>query len=535
MTIRADRIFLHATILTGEPGRPEAEAMAVARGRVIATGSEKDLRALAAEGTELIDLDGGFVTPGFHDAHLHLSAGSISLAGLDLRGGRSMEEICGLVGTRAGLLPEGAWIRGWGWDQNRWAVPGWPEREPLDRAAPRNPVFLMRADGHVAWVNTRALWLLEIGPETPDPDGGSFLRDPGTGGCTGILMERAAEMASDRLPRADDSEREVAVDEALGMLRRHGITSAEDVAEPWALEVYDALRKRGRLSARISAWLPLELDQERAEELRREFPPGDGWLSVSTLKAFLDGTLGSRSAAMKQPYDDEPSKSGMLRVDPARLVEPVRRADERGWAVALHAIGDRAVSAALDLLEGLPDRRRDRPHRIEHLQVVSGEDLPRLSKVGVVASVQPSHLAEDRPWVEKRLGRERAATAYPWRSLLRNGAVVAMGTDWPVASVDPRVGLAAAALRSDLAGDHEAIGPAEALTVREALEAYTAGSARAAGRGGELGALLPGYRADFAVLSVDPGSVAPSELVQSVQLRRTVVGGRQVHPEMEPV
>jgi predicted amidohydrolase YtcJ len=517
MTTAPERIFVEGRIFRrGIEGEP-AEALAVAAGRILASGTNDEMRALANRGTAIEGLDGGVVVAGFHDAHLHLSAGSLALAGLDLRGCGSAEAVAERVRSRAAELPSSAWIRGWGWDHSRWEGSGWPDKSLLDRAAPDHPVFLSRIDGHAAWLSSRALREVGIEETPPDSDGGEIVRDPESGSVTGILLERERDRALALLPSASEQERRCAVEEGLARLRGVGVTSIEDVTAPWALETYARLRDDGRLTARVSAWLPLELDRAEAEALRRRFPPTDPWLSVGTLKVFLDGTLGSRSAAMLEPFADDPGNLGGLRVDRGPLAAQVKRADDDGWTVAMHAFGDRAVRLALDVLESLPSRPRPRPHRIEHVQVVAEPDLRRLGACGAVASIQPVHFTEDRHWIESRLGARRAARAYPWRSLLQRGVSLAIGTDWPVAPLDPLRGL-------DAATKGRAPASPETLTLGEAWAAYTVGPASAAGREGELGTLEPGRRADFALLSDDPRK-AP---LSSVQVTRTYVDGRRV-------
>jgi predicted amidohydrolase YtcJ len=367
----------------------------------------------------------------------------------------------------------------------------------------------------VAWLSSRALAEVGIDAATPDPEGGVIVRGRASREATGILLERARDMALDRLPEAKVEERRWAVEAGLERLRGVGVTSVEDVTAPWALEAYAGLRETGRLTARVSAWLPLEHDREEAEALRRRFPADDSTLAVGTLKVFLDGTLGSRTAAVLEPYADDPPNRGDLRVDPAWLGEQVVRADADGWAVAMHAIGDRAVRLAVDVLEALPARSRPRPHRIEHVQMIAERDRARMAACGAVASIQPVHYAEDRPWIERRLGPDRAAAAYPWRSLISRGVPLAIGTDWPVAPLDPLRGLHAAVQERP-----------EALTLEQAWRAYTLGPARAAGRDVELGTLEPGCCADLVVLSDDPRSTDPDR----IRVTRTYLGGRRIHP-----
>jgi predicted amidohydrolase YtcJ len=415
-----------------------------------------------------------------------------------------------------------------GWDHTVWNDPVWPTRGPLDDVLPDRPVLLQRIDGHVAWVNSEALRRLGIGRDTPDPPGGTITRDPSTLEPTGILVEHAADLALARLPAETATERMTGVRRGLDLLRRHGVTSIEDVAEPWAVPVYSTLRERGELTARVSVWLALGLDEDEADTLRRRHPAGDPHLSVATRKVFLDGTLGARTAALHRPYADTADERGTLRVAPDALVTAVAALDEAGWAVAFHAVGDRAVSQALGTLAALPRRARARPHRIEHAQIVRVDDLQRFAALGVAASIQPVHLESDARWLEDRVGRREESRLYPWRSLLRSGAVVAMGTDWPVEQINPLRGIAAA-VRKRSVGDRD-----ETLTVVEALDAYTRGSALAAGDSSR-GRLRPGSRADLVVLSEDPTATAPDEIEQRLRVTRTVVAGRTVFDVNQPV
>lgn len=485
-----------------------------------------DVRDAVGAGSEAVDLGGAYVVPGFHDAHLHLATGAVARDGVDLSACTSEDAAATAVGVAARGRPEGEWIAGFGWDQTRWPGAAWPGRRSLDRAAPANPVVLSRVDTHAVWVNSTALRALRIGRGGRASDTPEVPRDPADGEPVGILLERTAERAVAAVPPPGDARRRAAIEEAMGDLARHGITSVEDVTEPWSLPIYAALRADGRLTARISAWLPDGTDEAIADELRRRFPADDPWISAVTRKYFLDGTLGSRSAALRAPYADEPASSGVLREDPADLGRRVGEVVARGWTVAMHAIGDRALALALDVLESLPPVESGRPHRVEHVQVASPHDLSRFRRTGTLASIQPVHLADDRPWVASRLGSARNAVAYPWRSLLDAGADVAIGTDWPIAPMDPLRGIASALTRGG-SGDPS---PDEALTVAEALDAYTAGSAKGRGSGGRLGAIRAGFHADFAVLSADPASVEPARILDHVRVLATYVAARRVHP-----
>ena len=521
-----DRVFVDGRVYRrGIAGVP-AQALAIVDGRITAVGSSADVLALVGRATEVVGLEGGTVAAGFHDAHLHLAAGSLARADLDLSDCGDAEEVGRRVAGRAARIPKGTWVRGRGWDHSRWREPRWPAKMTLDGAAPHHPVFLRRIDGHVAWLNSAALAAVGYGPESSDPPGGTIERDPLSGECTGILLERAAEIASSNLPPASDVEQRAAVEHGLRDLAAHGVTSVEDVLAPWALPIYSALRREGRLSARISSWLPLEMDPAEAEGFRRAFPAADPWIAVSTLKVFLDGTLGSRTAALGQPYGDAPETSGSLRVDPGWLTERLRAADAEGWIVAMHAIGDRAVRVALDAVESLGPST-GASHRIEHAQVVARADVGRFAALGVAASVQPAHWVDDRHWIARRIGERESTIAYPWRSLVQRGAIVALGTDWPIASLDPMRNLAAAVTRPGRTDGRCEPTTGERLTLEEAWEAYTLGSARAAAVGRDRGALEPGCHADFVVLSHDPRRPESGGL-DDLRVLRTYLAGRLV-------
>ncbi len=529
----AHAVLLGGRVWTGGRSGPPATALAILGERIAAVGSDDEVRALAGPGTVRVDLGGAVVVPGFHDGHLHLAAGSAERSRLDLRNSGSAVEAASLVRERARSLREGSWIRGYGWDQTRWRESGFPSRQLLDEAAPRHPVFLSRVDGHAAWLNTAALHALDISRSTPDPPGGAILKDPGTGDPTGILLERAMETALERLPGEGEEERRRGLLEMLRELARNGITSVEDVVPAWAVPLYARLLGEGELTVRVSAWLPVEHDRKEAIEWRERYPAGHPWLSVATLKIFLDGTLGSRTAALLDPYADEPASRGLLRMEPAELSEAVSRAEAEGWAVAIHALGDRAVRAALDALERLPRRARPKPRRIEHAQLVAREDVGRFARAGVVASVQPVHLVEDLPWLASRLGDRRDSLLYPWGSLARAGATLVFGSDWPIAPLDPRRSLHAAVSRALPGREAEPFGSEERLAAEQALLAHTAAPAAAAGREGDLGVLRAGALADFVLLDGDPLRVPAGELL-AVSVLETWVGGRRVHPEAAP-
>jgi predicted amidohydrolase YtcJ len=526
------RIFVNGRIRTMDATVPAGTAMAVDEGLVVAVGDDDAIRRLAGAGDEIVNLECRPVLPGFEDAHLHLSDGAIALGRLDLRNAGSAETVAALVADRAAGLTWGTWIRGFGWDQTRWDVKEWPHRSVLEARCADHPVALARIDGHVGWLNGLALQILGIDASTPDPAGGRIERDPRTSEPTGILLEAAWDQVRARIPRESRQDRKLALERALAEMRRLGITAVHDVTDATALPLLADLLAAGKLSARISAILPIGLDREAAEALRRGHTPGHPWIETGTLKVFLDGTLGSRSAALLEPYADAPAASGALRIAPDALETMIAEADAAGWTVAVHAIGDLAVRTALDAFEALPERRRDRPHRIEHVQVVADEDLPRFRRTGVVASVQPVHFREDLPWIADRLGERAGARIYPARSLLEAGASVAFGTDWPIAPLDPWLGIGAATSQRGPTSDaHGEAGIAEDVPLEVALRAYTEAPARLSGRKETLGRLAPGCFADFVVLDCDPVGPIGIELGESPRVTRTYVDGRCVFPD----
>jgi predicted amidohydrolase YtcJ len=500
-----DTLLFAGARIEPTPGGTAVEGLAVAGGRVVCAGSLEEARAAVGPARREIDLGGGVVRPGFHDAHTHLSAGALNAFGqVDLRGAGDAAEAAGRVAERARALPGKGWLRGFGWDHTTWPGARWPTARDLDRALPERPALLVRVDGHAAWLNGPGLRAVGIPERGPAGGSARVPRDAG-GRPTGILLEEAMEEARATLPADPPAVRRHAVRRALAEASALGLVAVEDVAEPWAAPLFAALAAEGELPLRVGIWLPGDLDEDEARALRAAHPPGDPFVAVTTRKLFLDGTLGSRSAALTAPYADAPDTCGILRIPEPELRARVEALARAGWSVAVHAIGDRAVALAARALRELPGPGR---HRIEHLQVVGEEGLRALEGAGVGASVQPVHFAEDAAWIDARLG-SRASLRYPWRSLLRAGIPLGFGTDWPIAPLDPARGLAAAIGR-----------PGEGLSEAEAWSAYSQGSAQVSGGAPPRGTLLPGALADFVLLG--PKGSFP--------VRATFVGGRRVHP-----
>ncbi len=523
-----DAVFLNGTLLTLDPRRPAAQALAVRGERLLAVGSNAAIAALARPHTRCVDLHGRFVLPGFHDAHLHLLALGRSRSTLDLRPAHSLEDLQARLARFAQALPPAAWIVGSGWDQSGWPQARLPERRDLDPFCGGRPAFLERIDLHAAVVNSAAVQAAGIGRETKPPPGGEIVRDA-AGESTGLLLEDARTLVRRLLPppRPDDTRR--ALSRALAEAAAVGITSVQDYSGWEAFLELERLRAAEELPVRVREWLDFRLPLETLRAQRAHHPAADAWLATGMLKAFLDGSLGSRTAALLTPYADAPHTSGLLQYDPGELIALAVERVRAGFQLGFHAIGDRAARLALDVFAAAAAAAPTMPPpRIEHLQVLDPADLPRLRSLGVIASIQPSHLLDDRRWAEARLGPERRASAYPWQSLLRAGLPLAFGSDAPVAGLHPGLGLFAALDRPGRNGPEGFPPAAERISLAAALRAYTSGGALAEGTERDKGSLTPGQLADFAVWSHDLRTLAPEDLPNARALL-TVAGGRAVH------
>ncbi len=526
MSIDAPLLVLARRIHTLDPAStadgPRPDALLIQHGRVLAVGAADDLRR-AAPAARTLDLRPATLTPGFADAHIHLVEWALFRRDVDLTEAASPEQAAQMVARHAGR--GSGWIRGRGWSRHRWD--SLPTRELLDRAAPGRPVALQSQDMHALWVSTAALEHAGIGPDTPDPEGGRIVRDA-EGRPTGLLLERAAELVIRCIPPASDADAEAALLDAQAELHRHGITAVHcvpniHVTGPDPLPFLEDLRARDLLRLRVLVHLPLEsLDDAIRVGLRSGF--GGEWIRIGALKMFLDGALGSLTAWLREPYVGRTDHG--IQVLPAdEFRETVRRAADAGIASVVHAIGDAAVSLAIDVLSDPATRVPALPHRIEHVQLCPPEHFASLGAAGITASVQPCHVITDWRAAERHWGPERCRSTYAFRSLQEGGAVLAFGSDAPVEPADPRRGLFAAVARQDLQGE-PAGGwfPAERLTAADALRAYTAGPAFAAGLAGRLGTLSPGAAADFAAWDEDPLELDAPALLHLRCLATAVAG-----------
>ena len=534
----AERLFLHGEILTGEglTSQPRrVSALAVRGDRVLLAGSDEEVTHLQGPGTEIVDLHGAFVMPGFNDAHVHLAAaGALALA-CDLRGAASLADMLARVQQSAARAAPGAWIRGGGWDHTLWNPAQLPSRTDLDRVTGGHPALLERVDGHIGVANTAALRSWGIDRTSDDPPGGKLDRDT-AGEPTGILRDTAMEKYAARIPLPSHEDRRRALELATADAVRQGVTSVQDYSSWEDFLVYEEMEREGKLPLRVSEWLTFDDPPATLIRERDSHPHDDLMLHTGMLKGFMDGSLGSRTAALNDPYADDPHNRGLPRYQQARLDRMTVERARLGFQVGFHAIGDRAVSMALHAFAAaeaaLPAARRAQLRfRIEHDQVIAPADLERQAALHVIASMQPSHVLTDMRWAAQRLGPVRARYSYAWKSMLDHGITLAFGTDYPVESVRPLRGLYAAVTRlpepAAAAAAAQPYFPEERLSIAQALYAYTQGSAYAEGMEGLKGRLLAGQLADFVVLDRDLLGAAPQEILNA-RVLRTVVGGRTV-------
>ena len=524
--------YLHGRIYTNEPKHPWAEAMAVRDEKIFCVGtlSQVLLDCGGAESSEVMQLNGRFVMPGFNDAHVHLGQAGRDKMTLALSRATSVADIQKLVETAVGRHKLGEWIIGSGWDQTRWADPKYPSRLDLDKVAPNNPVYLVHISGHIAVANSLALKHAEIFADTPNPPGGEIERFA-DGEPTGILKERAKEMVTQRIPDPSQTDRRKGIELVLEELAQNGVTSGQDFSEWDDFRVYSDLKQEKKLTVRITEWLPFDLSIDALQNMRAEGGTTDPWLRTGPLKAFLDGALNTRTAALLAPYEDDPSTSGILAERPEKLKAMAIERDRLGFQLAFHAIGDKANRLALDTFESLVrvNPARERRDRIEHAQVVAPEDMKRFGELHVIASMQPSHETNDMRWAEQRLGPERSKGAYAWNSLQKAGATLAFGTDYPVEPINPLRGLYACVTReAPEGGPPGGWIPQEKLPLQDCISAYTTGSAYPEFMEGKKGELRPGEFADFVVLSQDLTKIPAKEILKT-EVLLTVVGGRTVY------
>jgi predicted amidohydrolase YtcJ len=518
---------VNARVWTGDPRRPWADAVAADGDRILAVGSGAEVRKLVTPGTRVVDAHGMMLVPGFIDSHVHFLTGGIGLASVQLRDARTPAEFVARIKAYAATLPPGAWITEGNWDHERWGGE-LPRREWIDSVTPNNPVWVNRLDGHMNLANSAALRAAGVTRATPDVAGGTIVRHP-NGEPTGVLKDNATALVERAVPAPPAEQQDRALDAAMRFVAEQGVTSVHNMGSWEELAVFERAHRAGRLATRIYAAVPLAT-WERLRDRVASGGRGDGWLKIGGLKGFVDGSLGSHTAAMLEPFTDVPTDTGLFVNTPENLYRWVSGADRAGLHVIVHAIGDRANRVQLDIFERVARENgaRDRRFRIEHAQHLHPAEMPRFRQLGVIPSMQPYHAIDDGRWADKVIGRERAKGTYAFRSLLDAGAALAFGSDWFVAPPTPLEGIYAATTRRTL-DDRNPGGwvPEQKITVEEALRAYTRGAAYAEFAETEKGVLARGMLADFVLIDRDLTRIPP-ESIREARVMMTVVGGRPV-------
>lgn len=529
----ADLLLTNGRIYTVDPARPWAGAAAVMGDRIVAVGAAGELQSWVGTGTTVLDLQDRLVLPGFTDSHVHFIEGGEVLLGVQLHEAATPAEFTARIAAKARELPTGAWILGGNWDHQSFPGAELPRREWIDAVTPDHPVCVSRMDGHMVLCNSLALRLAGLDRNSPTPDGGFMVRDPATGELTGVLKDAARNPVHAVIPEPSPALLRAEAVAALRAAAGKGVTTVHDVSGERGFAVYQDLLREGRLTCRITLYFPVA---EVEDVLKLGFKSGFGspMLRLAGLKGFSDGSLGSGTAMFFEPYSDEPDNAGLFHSQmfpEGIMARRIQAADGGGLNVAVHAIGDRAIAEVLDLFEATAARpcAHVRRLRMEHVQHVRPGDFVRMARLGMVASVQPYHAIDDGRWAERRIGPERARTAFPYGSFLEAGVPMAFGSDWPVAPMDPIMGIYAAVTRRTLDGRNPGgWHPAQKLPLREAIHASTLGGAYAEGMEADKGSIVPGKLADFAVLDRNLFEIEPEEIA-GTEVVMTVCGGKVVY------
>jgi len=528
----ADLIITHANVWTGDDAHARAEAVAVLGDRIVAVSSNADVLLWRGPETKLIDAGGKLLLPGFNDSHVHFIDGGRQLDSIQLNDATSTDELVRRVAEQAKKTPKGEWILGGDWDETKWTPPNLPARQMIDAVTPDNPVLLSRYDGHSVLANSIALQLAGITAKTPDPPGGTIVRDS-EGNPTGVLKDAAMGLADRVVPPLSHDQRMRAAKRALEHAASLGVTSVQHmVADYEDIAVYAELLQNDELTTRIyAAPLITGVDDQAKIGIRHAF--GGPYLRIGAVKAFADGSLGSRTAYFFEPFSDEPNNHGLLsdEMQPLSLMrDRMMKADAAGIQICTHAIGDQAISLVLDLYTDVVKAHHgaERRFRIEHAQHMAEKDFARFAQLDVIASMQPYHAIDDGRWAEARIGHDRASRTYAFRTFLNHGVHLAFGTDWDVAPLNPLLGVYAAVTRATLDGRNpNGWFPEQKLTVAEAVHAYTMGSAYAEFQEKEKGSITAGKLADMVLLSDDIFSIDPVR-IRDVKVLKTIVGGKVV-------
>jgi predicted amidohydrolase YtcJ len=525
-------VLANGRVWTGDAVRPAAEAIAISGSRITAVGSTADIRKIAG-GATVVDLAGAFVVPGFIDSHVHFLDGGLRLASVQLRDASTRDEFVARVKAFAAAVPAGTWITGGDWDHTLWGGE-LPRRDWIDAATPDNPVWVNRLDGHMALANSAALKAAGVRDDQKDVDGGEIVRDP-RGRPTGLLKDNAMSLVESKVPVPGKDMEDRALAAAMKYVAAQGVTSVHNMGTWEELDVFARAAARHDLRTRIYAAVPVKTWSRLRDAVASGQYGGDGrgdeWLRVGALKGFMDGSLGSHTAAFHQPFTDAPADRGLFVNRPEDMYSWISGADKAGLHVMIHAIGDRANATVLDIFERVERENgaRDRRFRIEHAQHLAPADIPRFKALGIIASMQPYHAIDDGRWADKVIGPERSRTTYAFRSLLDTGARLAFGSDWYVAPPTPLEGIYAAVTRRTLDDRHpDGWVPEQKITVEDALRAYTTGGAYASFEEGQKGTIAPGMLADITVIDRDLRTI-PAVEIRNAKIVRTIVGGETVY------
>lgn len=535
-----DLMVVNGRVFTADGSSRPAEAVAVQGNRIVRVGANREVLRLRRPQTEVIDAGGHSVVPGLNDAHLHFMSGGLGLNQVNLLDATAIDDIRATIGAWAARHPDSAWVRGRGWYYQAFAG-GLPTRQLLDEIVPDRPAYLTAYDGHAGWANTRALEAAGITRRTPDPPNGIIEKDPRTGEPTGVLKETAMSLVARVLPPSSHEDRLTAIRDAMAEAHRFGVTSVQNASgAPEEFELYGELRKRGELAVRVYSALSVgpevtEEDFDRFDEVRSRYPD-DPLFKTGMVKLMVDGVIEGHTAAMLEPYTNRPETAGEPRFSQARLNEVVAELDRRGWQIMIHAIGDRGVRMALDAFAHAADvnaePERGRRHRIEHIETIDPADIPRFAELGVAASLQPYHAVPspdgEDVW-SANIGPERAARGWLFASIHDAGGRLVFGSDWPVLSMDPRLGLHVAVNRTTIDGEPEGGDlPEERLSLQTALEAYTREGAWASYDEQRKGVIAPDMLADLVILSTDVFDAPPTSILDT-RVEVTIFDGRVVY------
>jgi predicted amidohydrolase YtcJ len=531
----ATLIVTNAAVYTVDKQHPKAEGVAVIGDRIVAVGSRADIDLWRGPQTKVIDAGGKLLLPGFNDAHVHFIQGGAQLVQVDLVDAASPEEFRKRIAVQVKKTPKGEWILGGRWDETKWPKPELPTKDLVDPVTGDIPMFVERYDGHEALANSVAMKLAGIDAKTPDVPGGVIMRDA-SGNPTGVFKDAAMVLIYKAIPPMTQEQRLGAVRGALKHAASLGITSVQHMNPEFAdVAAYSELAEKGELTTRIYA-VPMETDWRDQAKVGIRRAWGSSYLRLGAVKGYADGSLGSRTAYMFEPFTDDPGNRGLLSDEmhpPSAMRDRLMQADAAGLQLRVHAIGDQAISMMLDIFADIEKEHgyHDQRFTIEHAQHMAQKDFERFAKLHVIASMQPYHAIDDGRWAEARLGRDRTRYSYAWRSFLNHGVTLAFGTDWPVAPLDPMLGVYAAVTRATLDGKNPGGWiPEEKITLPEAIEAYTMGAAFTEFQENEKGSISPGKLADMVILSDNIFELKP-EAIRNVKVKTTIVGGKVVYGE----